>query len=288
LCNRFGVAQQRDWPVAAILAAAAGHGVQGKYWLCLDPVHLTVDLDRLVVAAAVKLSDQENAELFNFLSAHFAAHALTLVRTGDARWCVASGDRVRLTTCEFESAIGRGVDGLLPRGEDAPRWLRLLTEVQMLLHAHPVNNARDERGAPAVNSLWLWGGGILPEVPLANFAVASLDPLVNALAMLASAQLIEPPDDSNAIIGDLRSSATLAAPALDLSEGGAAQFHTLESQWLEPAWRALCNGAIDEFRLVATGDGRLAEFVAQRMVRFQFWRRAQPLAAVLAKIRVPN
>ena len=29
----------------------------------------------------------------------------------------------------------------------------------MLLHAHPVNEAREARGEPAVNSLWLWGAG---------------------------------------------------------------------------------------------------------------------------------
>jgi hypothetical protein len=40
------------------------------------------------------------------------------------------------------------------------RWLkRLLTEVQMLLHHHPVNLARQEQGLPVINSLWCWAGG---------------------------------------------------------------------------------------------------------------------------------
>ena len=36
---------------------------------------------------------------------------------------------------------------------------RLMTELQMLLHEHPVNEARAARGVPTVNAVWLWGGG---------------------------------------------------------------------------------------------------------------------------------
>jgi hypothetical protein len=35
--------------------------------------------------------------------------------------------------------------------------------VQVILHQHPVNAERRARGLPPVNSLWLWGGGPLPQ-----------------------------------------------------------------------------------------------------------------------------
>ena len=47
----------------------------------------------------------------------------------------------------------------LPAASRAAAGDALLTEIQMLLHAHPVNEAREARGEPAVNSLWLWGAG---------------------------------------------------------------------------------------------------------------------------------
>ncbi|MFY1004846.1 hypothetical protein ACNF5F_25790, partial [Escherichia coli] len=36
---------------------------------------------------------------------------------------------------------------------------RLQSEVQMLLHTHPVNGTREAEGAPPVNSFWLSGCG---------------------------------------------------------------------------------------------------------------------------------
>lgn len=43
----------------------------------------------------------------------------------------------------------------LPQGADLKRWQTLLTELQMLLHSHPVNTSRAQRGAPPINSFWL-------------------------------------------------------------------------------------------------------------------------------------
>ena len=47
------------------------------------------------------------------------------------------------------------LEAFLPHGNDLKRWQKLLTELQMLLHAHPVNAARAQRGARPINSLWL-------------------------------------------------------------------------------------------------------------------------------------
>jgi hypothetical protein len=41
-------------------------------------------------------------------------------------------------------------------------WRHAINEAQMVLHAHPVNQARQAAGQPVVNSLWPWGGGRLP------------------------------------------------------------------------------------------------------------------------------
>ena len=41
--------------------------------------------------------------------------------------------------------IGRDINALLPQGSAARRWRTLMTEVQMLFHAHPVNRAREEQ-----------------------------------------------------------------------------------------------------------------------------------------------
>ncbi|RZL89235.1 MAG: hypothetical protein EOP73_30255, partial [Variovorax sp.] len=40
---------------------------------------------------------------------------------------------------------------------------RLQQEMQMLLYTHPLNDAREARGRPGINSFWLSGTGRLPE-----------------------------------------------------------------------------------------------------------------------------
>jgi hypothetical protein len=49
------------------------------------------------------------------------------------------------------------VERCLPRGPGAAPLQRLAGEIEMWLHAQPLNEARRQRGEPAVNALWLWG-----------------------------------------------------------------------------------------------------------------------------------
>ncbi|MCH8101408.1 MAG: hypothetical protein IIB74_13375, partial [Proteobacteria bacterium] len=48
-------------------------------------------------------------------------------------------------------------------GKAAERHDRLVSEIQMALHEHAVNIAREQLGQRVVNSIWFWGGGIAPE-----------------------------------------------------------------------------------------------------------------------------
>src|SRR5690606_38216705 len=53
-------------------------------------------------------------------------------------------------------------------------WRRLLNEIQMAWHEHPVNEARVARGVPPVNALWLYGGArAWPATPAAPAEVAT-------------------------------------------------------------------------------------------------------------------
>ena len=61
---------------------------------------------------------------------------------------------------------------LLPQGADALLVHGWVNEIQMLLHEHPINAAREARGALAVNSLWLWGAGRLVQ-PAASLGQAA-------------------------------------------------------------------------------------------------------------------
>src|SRR3546814_19166238 len=59
----------------------------------------------------------------------------------------------------------------------------LIGEAQVVLHNQPRNAQRAEQGRPPVNSLWFWGGGVLPDaVRSPHAALHSGDEIALALA----------------------------------------------------------------------------------------------------------
>ena len=59
---------------------------------------------------------------------------------------------------------------------------KLLNEIQMFMHQHPVNQQRIQRGTLPINSLWFWGGGRRCRPPDSNLAWFCDDPLLNRFA----------------------------------------------------------------------------------------------------------
>jgi hypothetical protein len=51
----------------------------------------------------------------------------------------------------------------LPASGDTDRYRKLVSEVEMSLHDHAVNQRRHAAGLQPINCLWFWGGGYAPE-----------------------------------------------------------------------------------------------------------------------------
>src|SRR5882672_403324 len=139
-------------PAGALTLLGAGENAGDATWVRADPVHLRLMRDRLIVVpgAALALSRDEADALCAALTQHFAG---SVFRAVDAqRWCARLEREVDVAAGPATGFAGREVE--LSRGGNA-----LLTEMQMLLHAHAVNEEREARGEPVVNSVWLWGAG---------------------------------------------------------------------------------------------------------------------------------
>ncbi len=61
-------------------------------------------------------------------------------------------------TVSPEALAGQNIAGWWPDSDAWLAWRRILNEIQMVWHNHPVNEARLERGLPAINGVWLYGG----------------------------------------------------------------------------------------------------------------------------------
>jgi hypothetical protein len=280
LCRCFGIDRQHDWPVGAVLASAEA-GNAGRYWLCADPVSLAVDRDRVLMLPPPTLTAEESAGLFASLKSHLEGEDLAMVSIDTGRWCIGCSLPQHLSGTDPELAVGRDIRPLLPRGDDAPRWLRLGTELQMLLHDHPLNLAREARGEAPANGVWLWGGGRQPQPARSDMALAARERLALALARLSGAASVPLQADLPGTLEAHAGGDLIVLPPDSAAAHTAGDAAGLDSDWLAPAWRCLATRRFDRLRLVGLHGSGVAELQVDRAARWKFWRRRRSaLAAV--------
>jgi hypothetical protein len=274
LLEHFGVARQRDWPVAPYTLLADGGVPARHFWMRADPVNLSVGRDSLAFEASVlEISRAEADALVGSLRRHFG-EALAFEAPHPERWYVRLPADPGIET----TPPGRGlaVERRLPSGESAMRFHALMNEAQMLLHEHPANTEREARSAPAVNSVWFWGGGILDSPHSRPFSmVLSSEPLSCGLALAAGIPVRELPGSADALL------ATLPAEgkALIVVDSPLA---ALERDWFEPLLAALASGRIGMLTLHLAGPDSLLEVETVRSDLRHFWRTRKPLETYLA------
>ena len=187
---------------SGIAADASGPSGPSLVPLRADPVHLRPDLDaaRLFDASHFALARDEAAAMAAALDRHFAPEGVRFEAPRPTRWYARLE---RQPDAEFQppgGAAGRGAGGALPTGNEGSLWRRRMNEAQMVLHAHPVNQAREARGELAVNSVWFWGAGEPGPVPRRRFdEVAADDPLVRALARRGGARVRDLAEDPETV-----------------------------------------------------------------------------------------
>jgi hypothetical protein len=280
LREEFGL-ESATLPAGALTLAAAGAEPGEVLWARADPVHLRLMRDRLIVvpSAAFGLSADEAHVLVEALNRHFGER-LALKAVGADRWCVRLERATALESPPPIEMAGRDADQNIPSG-----WRALLNEAQMLLHAHPLNEAREARGEPTVNSLWLWGAGRLPRPRHSRWqSVSADDPVVRGLAQVSGARQWPLCSDADAWLARSPTEGRhlvlldeLRAPlALGNMADYAQRIEALEKRWFAPLLAALRAGRIGMVT-VDVPDGLGASFETIRGDLRRFWRRPKAL-----------
>jgi hypothetical protein len=247
----------------AISLLGAGGAPGDSIWVRADPVHMQVMRDRVVLApaGAFSISREEAETLCQAVNRHFGG-AIELRVLDTSRWCARLERDIEVGD---EPALGMAGREPEQRAGDV-----LLTEIQMLLHGHAANEAREARGEPAVNSLWLWGSGRLPQGGSCRWrSVTSADPFALGLARLASAATGKPPSNAAAWL----SQAADDGRHLVMLEANEA----LEDEWFAPLAAALRAGRVGMLTLHVPDAG--LSFETARGDLRRFWRRAKALAS---------
>ena len=294
LCQAFEVEKQQDWPVAPLTLAFDGGDPGRSYWLRADPVHLQAHRDQLLLAdsSTFGITQPEADQYVSALNRHFAQDGLQFIAPHPARWYLRLEHRPEITTSALGEVIGTNVNIHLPAGRDALRWHTIANEIQMLLHQHPLNEAREAAGEMTVNSVWLWGGGTRPAVPGRHFsAVWSDEALACALAVNADSRTASLPTDPGHWLRSLESSPSANAHHLIMlgQLAGAAQYGditrwreevcALNRNWFGPLLTALRRRHVSRVALLVPGTRSCERFEFSPADLLRFWRPAKPLSA---------
>lgn len=256
LARLFGLA---DTPLAPITLAAEGVDPGNDFWLCADPVHLNAGLRHVTLLdhRDLALQPDEAAGLLAALNDHFAAE-LGFLAPRPTHWYARSPTPLQVVAPTLDAVAGGILPEGAPAGPDAGTLRRIATEVQMLLHAHPINAAREQRGALPVNGVWFWGGGTWQRPPADVAAVLGGERSARALAAAAGCRHTPLP-------GRFEAGALPEGLSLLVLDGTGAD---LDATWLRPLGSALRWGRIAGLTVECIGS----EALARRLDRRAAWR----------------
>ena len=201
-----------------------------------------------------------------------------------------SGDFL-LDTCGIEPVAtsdparcaGGEVAAALPQGPASAALRRLLAEIEMWLHAQPLNEQRRRTGEPPVTALWLWGArgrtlAAAPRAPPRQLPQAfGCDAYLSGLWHLHGAAVRAVPARLEQARGAGPGGCTLLVVTVGgelLSEAGGTVLDALahlDERFVSPALGTLRHGMIAGVTLVVN-DTRL---VLGRRGHLKVWRRAR-------------
>jgi hypothetical protein len=267
-------------PAGALTLIASNRDPGAGTWLRADPVHLRLMRDHVIVVPgeALEISQAEADAFCASLNAHFAG-VMEVLALHPRRWVARRVDKeIELDDVPALQVAGRPIP--LARGRDLE-----VAEIQMVLHAHAANTARDDRGEPTINSLWLWGAGRAGKATSRWSSVLADEPLAMGLALLArtryrslpagAAQWLQsaPEDGRHLVILDALRSPTLLLDAEQHHEALAA----LEASWFAPLLGALRDGRIGMVTIHVPDGASGVSFETIRADLRRFWRTIKPI-----------
>ncbi|MBU3636646.1 hypothetical protein ICN16_03110 [Polynucleobacter sp. es-MAR-4] len=240
---------------------------------CLQPVHLHATRDHLILMAQsqIDLTVNESANLLQvalpFIEEDFGVKVLF---QGQRDWFIPAGPFASLATHSIDQAHGRNIDWWMPRDTSeigiAKLWRKLQNEIQMLWHIDPVNEEREQRGYPSINSLWISGIGKLADIQAPKF-LGNTSQIYGDHPLLAGlAKYLGIPQQNEIHFSDLQNTfAWIERP---------------ESIW-DNLRSALLSHELDEIEIIdfPKGQARHRIFTAKDLNKksWAFWKKSEPL-----------
>ncbi|MFB9127335.1 regulator [Paraburkholderia dipogonis] len=306
-----GAAAADEAPLAPYMLRADGGEPGTATWACVQPVHVRIAHDHLVLIdpASLDLSDDEAGALLAVARPLIEELGVRIEAPRPARWYLSGDGFGTLAGASPLRASGRNIEIWLPHeahsGERSRAWMKLQNEVQMAWFEHPVNEAREARGLPAVNSIWFHAQGAAQPVRSPFARVFSDAAATRGLAMTAGVAAAAPPASfaalpaagaargasdnvlrgASGLNADANANTNTNGPTLvELDPFSAPYieqdwarwndaFAAMQTDWFEPALAALQSGDLAELGLTLCGDTGSVTLSVTRGDLRKFWRR---------------
>ena len=171
--------------------------------------------------SAGEISTEEARELIEALSGYFQIPDVEFYAGVSYRHCLVlrHADTGTQLTPPHDISL-KPIAGHLPQNGNSDLLYRIMKESRSLLEDHPVNKKRIAEGKNPANSVWFWGEGRKPALPLfktmhgLNAAVISAVDLIKGIAKCAEMQSIEVPGATGNVDTNFAGKAQAAVDAL--------------------------------------------------------------------------
>ncbi|MEX3605358.1 MAG: regulator [Burkholderia sp.] len=289
LAARFGANQgdgDDNAPLAPYMLLADGGTPGDAPWACVEPVHVQIATDHLVLIdpSALELPAAEAAVLLEVARPLVEELGVQLQAPDPRRWYLSSEGLAALAGAAPLRASGRNIEIWLPHeartGERSRLWMKLQNEVQMVWFGHAVNETREARGQFTANSIWFHGQGRLRPVSSPFARVLSTNCATRGLGLAAQVPVDAPPAAFAALAGEdevaratLLELDALTVPFIQQDWAAwRAALDTLERNWFAPALEVLRAGELRELSVTLCGDIGATTLAVRRGDLRKFWR----------------
>ena len=266
---------QGSFPQAAIELYDSGETGNNLWKTIVSPVLLAPNREHLAMVQAEKfdISQRELAEFCCELNLHFQEESLIFKGQQTERWYCFAEIPFEVAQVSPTTIIGENIFPYIPQGDNRRSWQKIFNDCQMLLHHSACNQQRINAGKPEINSLWFWGGGVLPDAYQSNFSqVMTNDSCVKNMGKLGGA---------TSVPLELEHFSQTFAPKqgnliyLDMLQFTEQQLKQLDENVIATLRQTVQDRGIEKLHIVI--DNRYLFTVTRKSIR-QFWKRKKSLA----------
>jgi hypothetical protein len=267
LLNTLGLDPSLPSHASAPLQWLAQTHQPASYCLHAEAVHFASGMDDLALRRLDASDSADVDTLLSSLSDLVGEAGFQLRCAAPGAWFLQSPKELQVSTCCPTAVAAVGMYDCMPEGAAARELQRLMTELQMRLHQHPVNHARASRGQVQINAVWFWGQGGLASTEGAQTLrpICSNDPYARGLSSHYSSSIAVLPDSAEE---SLPPNAIVLLPFPGL--------RALDQQWLAPLLDKIRSRAISRLELWLDD----VHVVLDRAQLRRFWRHAKSLSEV--------